>query len=69
MLILTRNVGESIVIDGGIKITVGTIHRNQVRVMIDAPRAVTILREELVGRPRKNTASQSRECEQTEVLE
>jgi carbon storage regulator len=69
MLILTRNVGESIVIDGGIKITVGTIQGNQVRVMIDAPRDVTILREELVGRPRKSSASQSREYEQTEVLE
>ncbi len=48
MLVLSRKVNESIVIDGDIRITVVSIRGNQVRLGIEAPSAVGIFREELV---------------------
>lgn len=48
MLVLTRKAGESIIIDGGIKVTIAKIDGNKVRVAIDAPPAVSIMREELL---------------------
>ena len=47
MLILTRNVGEKILIDGGITITVVDIGTNRVSIGIEAPRNVVVLREEV----------------------
>ena len=47
MLILTRRVGETLVIDGGIKITVLGYKGNHVRLGIDAPSDVTVHREEI----------------------
>ena len=48
MLILSRNEGESIVIDGGIRIVVLACDRKGVRLGIEAPPHVTILRSEIV---------------------
>jgi len=48
MLILTRRPQESIIINGNIKITILKMNRGQVRIGIDAPPEVLILREELV---------------------
>lgn len=47
MLVLSRKEEEKIVIDGRIKITVLKIDGNCVRIGIDAPKDVTILRSEL----------------------
>lgn len=47
MLVLTRNVGEKILIDGGITITVVDIGTNRVSIGIDPPRNVVVLREEV----------------------
>jgi len=47
MLVLTRKSGEKIVIDGGIEITVLEVRGNQVRLGIEAPQGVLVLREEL----------------------
>lgn len=47
MLILNRMEGESIVIDGGIKVKVLAVERGVVRLGIDAPKDVVILREEV----------------------
>ena len=47
MLILGRRAGESIVIDGGIKIIVLSCDRGGVRIGIEAPLDVTILRGEI----------------------
>lgn len=49
MLVLTRKLGESIVIDGNITFTVVEIKGKAVRLGIDAPKAVRIHREELTG--------------------
>jgi carbon storage regulator len=47
MLILGRRPGESIVIDGGIRIVVLACDRGGVRLGIEAPPEVTILRGEI----------------------
>ncbi len=47
MLILTRRLGESIVIEDNIKITVVDINKQQIKLGIDAPKHVTINREEV----------------------
>ena len=50
MLLLTRSSDESIIIDGGIKITVLEISGSQVKIGIDAPKEVKVYREEIVER-------------------
>ena len=47
MLILTRKPGESIVIDGNIVVTYLEQRGGQVRIGVDAPRAVKIYRQEV----------------------
>jgi carbon storage regulator len=47
MLVLSRKLNETIVIDGSIRITVVGIRGNQIRLGIEAPDRVGILREEL----------------------
>jgi carbon storage regulator len=49
MLVLTRKLDESIVIDGGIKITVVEIRGNRIKLGIEAPKEIPIKREEVVG--------------------
>ncbi len=48
MLILTRKLGESVVIGDNIKVTVTDINNNQIKLGIDAPRDITVNREEVV---------------------
>lgn len=48
MLILSRRVGESLSIGDDIVVTVVAVAGNQVRLGISAPRAVRVLREEIV---------------------
>jgi carbon storage regulator len=50
MLILTRRVGEVLVINGNIKVTVLSVKGNQVRVGVDAPKEVSVHREEIQDR-------------------
>ena len=49
MLVLSRKLNEKIVIDGGIVVTVVKIERNQIRLGIEAPAHVRVLREEIAG--------------------
>jgi carbon storage regulator len=48
MLVLTRKVSERIVIDGSIVVEVLEVQGNRVRIGIQAPPGVTILRRELL---------------------
>jgi carbon storage regulator len=55
MLNLSRKVGESILIDGEkIKITVTSIQGQQVRLGIDAPKEVSVDREEIAIKKKVN---------------
>ena len=47
MLILTRRVDESLVIGDNVTVTILGVKGNQVRIGVDAPRDVTVHREEL----------------------
>lgn len=47
MLVLTRKRDESIIIGDDIKITIVDIRGDQVKVGIDAPRAISVHREEV----------------------
>jgi carbon storage regulator len=47
MLVLSRKIGESIIIDGGIRVTVTALKGDKVRIGIEAPADVRIDREEV----------------------
>ncbi|GAC1504370.1 MAG: hypothetical protein NVS1B10_09110 [Candidatus Saccharimonadales bacterium] len=51
MLILTRRVGENLLIGPDIVIRVLEIRGRQVRIGIDAPKEISVLREELQDKP------------------
>jgi carbon storage regulator len=48
VLILTRKMEQGIVIDGSVVVRVLAIEGERVKLGIDAPRSITVLREELV---------------------
>ena len=50
MLILTRRISESIIIGDDVKITVLGVKGNQVRLGVDAPKTVSVHREEIYER-------------------
>lgn len=50
MLILTRKTGESIIVGDDIAVTILGVRGNQVRIGIDAPKTVTVHREEIYQR-------------------
>ena len=49
MLVLSRKLGEKIVIGDNIVLTVVKIDRNQIRLGIEAPRDVLVFREEMLA--------------------
>ncbi len=50
MLVLTRRVGEVIVIDGGIRLAVVSVQGDKVRIGIEAPPEVRVDRQEVHAR-------------------
>ena len=55
MLILTRRVGESVVIGEDVTVTVLGVKGNQVRIGINAPKNVAVHREEIFERIKSGT--------------
>lgn len=66
MLALTRRAGESVVIQGGITITVVKIKEGRVLLGIDAPKDILIDREEVSRMRVKTLPEESVQMEQTE---
>lgn len=56
MLVLSRDIGQMIKIGDDIEIRILGIERGQIRIGIEAPRSVTVVRSELLDRPRKTEA-------------
>jgi carbon storage regulator len=52
MLVLSRKVGQNIIIGEGIEVTIVELRGDQVRLGIEAPRDVPINRKEILGRIR-----------------
>jgi carbon storage regulator len=59
MLILTRRIGEAVIIDDQISVTVLSINGAQVRVGVNAPRDVSVHREEIYRRIKQQEAEGS----------
>src|SRR5438309_8118037 len=56
MLVLTRRVGDRIVINDEIHVTVVSISGGKVRLGFDAPRSSSVVRAELLARQRQDAA-------------
>ncbi|HEX2584053.1 MAG TPA: carbon storage regulator CsrA [Steroidobacteraceae bacterium] len=57
MLILTRRVGETVMIGDDIAVTVLGVKGNQVRVGVNAPKEVSVHREEIYERIKREEQS------------
>jgi carbon storage regulator len=53
MLILTRRVGEAVMVGSEVTVTVLGVKGNQVRIGVDAPKHVAVHREEIFERIRR----------------
>lgn len=53
MLVLTRRIGDVIVIDGNIKVTVLSLNKGVARIGVDAPKEVIVNRGEIQDRINK----------------
>jgi carbon storage regulator len=62
MLILTRRVGESVMIGEEVTITVLRVKGNQVRLGVNAPRSVSVQREEIFERIKSEGAESETEA-------
>lgn len=59
MLILTRRVGESLMIGDEVSVTVLGVKGNQVRIGVNAPRDITVHREEIYERIKQENIDQA----------
>ena len=67
MLILTRRVGETLMIGDEVTVTVLGVKGNQVRIGVHAPKTVSVHREEIYERIRAEQGSDQPEFDQQAV--
>jgi carbon storage regulator len=59
MLVLSRKVGEEIIIGDNIRVRIVSVQGNQIRLGFDAPREVSIQRAELLERAEREAAART----------
>jgi carbon storage regulator len=69
MLILTRRVGETVMIGNDVTVTILGVKGNQVRVGINAPKNVAVHREEIYERIKREQNGDSHDESQSESEE
>jgi carbon storage regulator len=65
MLILTRRVGETVMIGNDVTVTVLGVKGNQVRIGVNAPRDVAVHREEIFERIKREEQAGAAELAKT----
>lgn len=68
MLVLSRKPLQSIMLGSNIKITVVKVERNQVRIGIEAPQDISILRAELLEAASNEARSSERSVREIEIV-
>ena len=67
MLILARNIGEALIIGDDVKVTILGVKGNQIKIGVDAPKNVTVHREEVYERVLEERAEAEENEQQPEV--
>jgi carbon storage regulator len=69
MLILTRRVGETVMIGNEVTVTVLGVKGNQVRIGVNAPKDVAVHREEIYERIKREEDQDSKPTPSTKVID